>query len=100
MLSTVLTYGQITKVVIERYEEQRANFRNHFGHNLWPERVGRPVFKKTSFARGRRYSLLPALSLDGVIYIQVTEGSYIAAKFYDFVDCLLDYMQPFPIVVH
>ncbi|KAF9258123.1 hypothetical protein L218DRAFT_797244, partial [Marasmius fiardii PR-910] len=40
--------------------------------------------------------LLPALSLDGIIYVHITEGSYTANKFKDFVDRLLDYMQPFP----
>ncbi|KIO16634.1 hypothetical protein M407DRAFT_53523, partial [Tulasnella calospora MUT 4182] len=43
-----------------------------------------------------RYSLLPALSLDGIIYSQIREGSFTGELFFDFVSNLLDRMQPFP----
>jgi hypothetical protein len=43
-----------------------------------------------------RISLLPALSLDGIIYFIVKEGSHNAASFATFVDGLLYHMNPFP----
>ena len=43
------------------------------------------------------YSLLPALSLDGVIVAKVVEGSFTALLFQEFILHLLDHMQPFPL---
>ncbi|KAF8230701.1 hypothetical protein L208DRAFT_1019158, partial [Tricholoma matsutake] len=43
------------------------------------------------------YSLLPALSVNGVIYSKIVEGSFTACHFYDFIDGLLDHIQPFPL---
>lgn len=44
----------------------------------------------------RRYSLLPALSLDGIIHAKIVEGSFTTPLFRDFIEGLLDRMQPFP----
>lgn len=44
-----------------------------------------------------RYSVLPALSLDGVLAVDIVEGSYDTEAFSDFVEGLLDRMQPFPL---
>jgi transposase len=43
-----------------------------------------------------RYSLLPALALDGMIYAKVVEGSFTSLLFRDFLKVVLDHMQPFP----
>jgi hypothetical protein len=43
-----------------------------------------------------RYSLLPALSLDGIIHAKIVEGSFTTVLFRDFIEGLLDRMQPFP----
>ena len=43
------------------------------------------------------YSLLPALSLNGVIFAKVVEGSFTALRFQEFISHLLDHMQPFPL---
>jgi hypothetical protein len=40
--------------------------------------------------------LLPALSLDGILHVKIAEGSFTAARFYEFIDGLLDHMEPFP----
>ncbi|KAJ3885248.1 hypothetical protein GG344DRAFT_16272, partial [Lentinula edodes] len=40
--------------------------------------------------------LLPALSIHGILYAKVVEGSFTALKFYDFISALLTCMQPFP----
>lgn len=43
-----------------------------------------------------RYSILPALSLDGVLHLDVHQGSWKGATFRSFIDGLLDNMNPFP----
>ena len=40
--------------------------------------------------------MLPALSLDGILHLDIQNSSYTAATFYDFIDGLLDNMNPFP----
>ena len=74
---------------------------------------GQRAMKNCFFVRGKRwvqfysfitclisiyfsYSLLPALSVDGIIHAKIVEGSFTAGRFYDFIDGLLDHMQPFP----
>ena len=43
-----------------------------------------------------RYSILPALSLDGILALEITEGSFTKFKFAEFIDGLLTRMNPFP----
>ncbi|KAJ7653431.1 hypothetical protein B0H17DRAFT_856633, partial [Mycena rosella] len=43
-----------------------------------------------------RYYVLPALSLDGVLHLDILTGSYRATSFNSFIDGLLDNMNPFP----
>lgn len=43
-----------------------------------------------------RYTILPALSLDGVLHLEVQDHSYTAATFRSFIDGLLDNMNPYP----
>ena len=43
-----------------------------------------------------RYSILPALSLDGIIAVDILEGSFNKIRFARFIDGLLDHMNPFP----
>jgi len=43
-----------------------------------------------------RYSILPALSLDGILHLDVEGRSYTAMMFNDFVNGLLDNTNPFP----
>jgi hypothetical protein len=37
------------------------------------------------------------MSLDGIIFARIVEGSFTASRFHDFVSHLLDHMQPFPL---
>jgi transposase len=39
---------------------------------------------------------LLAISLDGIIWAKVVEGSFTAALFYEFIEELLTHMEPFP----
>ena len=43
-----------------------------------------------------RYSVLPAISLDGMLECVIIEGLFNANSFAAFVDSLLDSMQPWP----
>lgn len=43
-----------------------------------------------------RYSILPAISLDGVLHIDILTRSWTADEFRLFVDVLLDQMNPYP----
>ena len=42
------------------------------------------------------FSVLPALSLDGILAVKIVEGSFTTERFKDFIDGLLDHMNPFP----
>lgn len=42
------------------------------------------------------YSILPALSLDGILHLDIQDRSYNAELFENFIDGLLDNMNPFP----
>jgi hypothetical protein len=46
--------------------------------------------------RTNRYSILPAISLTGVLALEVREESYTAETFSVFISRLLDRMNPFP----
>ena len=43
------------------------------------------AIKRTVFIRGKRYTILPALSLDGIIAVEIIEGSCTKEKFKEFV---------------
>lgn len=43
------------------------------------------IQKNTIFLRGKRYTILPALSLDGYIAVDIIEGSCNKEKFKDFI---------------
>ncbi|KAJ7108312.1 hypothetical protein C8R44DRAFT_596825, partial [Mycena epipterygia] len=43
-----------------------------------------------------RYSILPAISLDGVLHIDIIARSWTAVEFRNYLDVLLDVMNPFP----
>ncbi|KAF8591227.1 hypothetical protein K439DRAFT_1328115, partial [Ramaria rubella] len=40
--------------------------------------------------------ILPALSLDGILYVSIIEGSFTAVSFARFIENLLDLMNPYP----
>ena len=43
-----------------------------------------------------RYSLLPALSQDGIIYSDIKLGSYDGKSFLEYMEGLLEVMNPYP----
>ena len=58
--------------VDETAKDDRTTFR-HFGYSL----KGRRARKQTQFVRNTRYSILPALGIDGFFACEVVEGMYI-----------------------
>ena len=44
-----------------------------------------PAIQKVVFLRGIRYTILPALSLDGIIGMEIIEGSCNKQRFQDFI---------------
>jgi hypothetical protein len=42
------------------------------------------------------YSVLPALSLDSILSLKIVEGAFDAWSFKDFIEGLLEQMNPFP----
>ncbi|KAF8466782.1 hypothetical protein DFH94DRAFT_619471, partial [Russula ochroleuca] len=44
-----------------------------------------------------RFSVLPTLSLnDGILHCDIVEGSFDSQLFYQFIERVLDQMQPYP----
>lgn len=56
------------------------------------------AMSKSSHSSMFRYSVLPALSLDGILYLQAVQGSFTKALFTDFIRGLLasNKVAPFP----
>ncbi|KAF5373459.1 hypothetical protein D9615_009436 [Tricholomella constricta] len=112
------TLKQLSKSAMERNEDKRLHYIYKMGSKYEPNQLvfvdessfdrrttyrgrawalkGRRAYRKCFYIRGKRYSILPALSLDGVINCQIVEGSYNTETFTDFISGLLDQMQPFP----
>ncbi|KIJ57967.1 hypothetical protein HYDPIDRAFT_50843, partial [Hydnomerulius pinastri MD-312] len=53
--------------------------------------------RRDFFIRGTRYSILPALSRDGILAVDVFEESLTIPKFNCFISHVLDRMNPFPL---
>ena len=65
--------------------------------------IGQRALWKAFFVRGKRdwfhlqfSSVLPAMSLDGILYVRIVKGSFNYDSFGEFIDGLLDQMNPFP----
>lgn len=43
-----------------------------------------------------RYSILPAILLDGVLHLNIQDCSYTSTTFNEFIEGLLDNINPFP----
>ena len=54
------------------------------------------IVSPSSYKQTPRYSILPALSLDGILHLAVEDHPYTAREFNSFIDGLLDVMNPFP----
>ncbi|KAG8680565.1 hypothetical protein FRC09_018144 [Ceratobasidium sp. 395] len=57
---------------------------------------GKRAYKRAFQVRGKRYSILPALSIKGMLTALVVKGSYNGPLFLEFIDLCLGFMNPFP----
>ncbi|KAG2345952.1 hypothetical protein BDR05DRAFT_865518, partial [Suillus weaverae] len=93
-----LTYKRLRRVAAERDDGFRADCKDdrtilpRYGWSL----SGQTPFDSVRLNRGIRYSVLPALTIDGYMAVRVVEGSIDGAEFYDFVVNDLPNMNPFP----
>lgn len=62
----------------------------------WSKRGDRASRHELQF-RGAKYSILPALSLDGILHLDVVENAVTGAVFRNFVEGLLPLMNKFPL---
>jgi hypothetical protein len=72
----------------------RARRRDFF---IRGKRYGLPFLIGNSSLIVDRYSILPAISLDGVIHLEVIDRSFTGHEFTNFVRGVLDQMQPWPL---
>ncbi|KIO09221.1 hypothetical protein M404DRAFT_132524, partial [Pisolithus tinctorius Marx 270] len=79
-------------------DESSVDRRTTYRGRAWSFR-GTKAQRKAFFVRGRRFSVLPALSLrDGILHCDVVEGSFCTETFTKFIERLLVHMNPFPAV--
>lgn len=112
-------YPQLSKKAIERLEFKRSAYCVLIGELYSREQLvfvdesamdrrltyrthgwalkGKRASKKGHFKRGKKYSVLPAISLDGILDISVVEGSFNTRLFEDFVESLVGVMNPYPL---
>ena len=70
----------------------RRNTLRKYGYSL----RGIPICDHRLLVRGKQYSAIPVMSLDGIHDVYVTEGTVNGDKFADFVqNCLLPVLKPF-----
>jgi transposase len=58
--------------------------------------IGDRARRHDFFVRGTRYSILPAISLDGVLHLDILTRSWTGIEFRQYLDILLDNMNPYP----
>ncbi|KAF7361583.1 DDE-3 domain-containing protein [Mycena sanguinolenta] len=117
-LDTLAAYTGLTRKAIERSALKHARYTFHVGLYYLPYQlvfvdesscdrctsyrgkawaiIGQRAVRKAFFVRGKRYSVLPAISLDGILWVDIVEGSFNSESFEQFIDGLLDRMNPFP----
>jgi len=113
-----ITHKRTSTAAVERNEELRAVWQGAYGHhpkeyfvwldessvdNLTNQRdggwsvIGQACVRRATFLRGQRYSVLPALTTDGIIALDIFEGSVTKERFLRFVEEeLAPKLNPFP----
>ncbi|KIK12104.1 hypothetical protein PISMIDRAFT_47966, partial [Pisolithus microcarpus 441] len=57
---------------------------------------GTRAHRQEHFVWGKWYSVLPTISLDGILHLDIQDCAYTAVSFNQFIDVLLNNMNPFP----
>ncbi|GBE83829.1 hypothetical protein SCP_0508860 [Sparassis crispa] len=91
-VDTVQQYDAAQLVSVDEAAVDTRNMTRNFGWSYSGVRAS----ERVPLERGIRYSVLPALSLDGVLHVNIVEGSFNAITFRHFIHTLLDRMNPFP----
>ena len=73
--------GEYSLIFIDESAKDERSLSREYGYAL----MNRRAQKKIVFVRGKRYSILPALSLEGIIGFEVIEGGYDKEKFKNFI---------------
>ncbi|KZP30735.1 hypothetical protein FIBSPDRAFT_669857, partial [Athelia psychrophila] len=55
------------------------------------------AYQRDFFVRGQRFSILPAISLDGVLHLDIITCSWTEDTFTQYVEVLLTRMNPYPL---
>jgi len=66
--------------VDESSKDERTIYR-HYGRSF----LGQRATISAPFVRGDRYSILPAITMDGYVAVRIVPGSVDAAQFFDFI---------------
>jgi hypothetical protein len=79
---TIGTYFQPEQLIFidESSKDERTSCRQ-YGYSS----RNQAAVKKVVFIRGTRYTLLPALSLDGIISLDIMQGSCTKERFFNFI---------------
>jgi len=91
-MADIAVYDPRMFVWIDETGSHRGNTLRKYGFSI----CGTPVCDRRLLVRGKRYSAIPVLSLDGLHDVYVTEGTVNGEKFADFVkECVLPVLNPF-----
>jgi transposase len=102
-----LTHKKLTTLAKERNDNKRFNWREWVNTNFMASQIictdesykdarthsrsygrairGQDAFELTAFVRGQRFSILPALSTDGIIAAHIVEGAVNGEIFIEFI---------------
>lgn len=110
---------KVTRTALERNEQDRAEYRALIRTHFRPEQLvfadeshfnrltlrrpfawsirGERATRQDFFIRGTKYSILPAISQDGIIHLEVLENAITGDDFRRFVEGLLPRMNKWPL---
>jgi len=74
-------YSPNQLIFIDESSKDERTLSRHYGYSL----RNTHAVEKTVFVRGKRYTMLPALSLDGIIALDIMEGSCDKQRFNKFI---------------
>ena len=91
-MADISTYDPRMFVWLDETGCDHRNTLRKYGYSL----RGIPICDHRLLVRGKRYSAIPVVSIDGIHDVYITEGTVNGEKFADFVkSCLLPVLQPF-----
>jgi transposase len=77
-------YGDIPREAFVWLDESSVDDRTNQRRNGWAL-LGRACVRRDTFIRGQRFSVLPALTVDGIIALDIFEGSVTKDRFIQFI---------------